>query len=334
MASKYGIIGVVMTVLIGIILVGSVLAPTIDDIQRTAGDEITISNDYDNSLKGDYYNEDVTIVISSDNTATSVADATFTINGTEYTNPSTGQKPIAFGDGFRLAVNGGSSASMGTIRGVDGDGNAVTTSLALGRTLTMTYTATTGEVVMTLVATSDPDTVLNTYTFTTTTLFAWKNDGNYVYYSSGSFTDVAITELRMANKTAGVFWYMNLSGVTVGEETIPYDVYVCTSGENIRPTSTTNYTLSASITVDDLELYDGTTDIYTGGTPVLTVTFKDTNGDVALAQDVTPSESFVYVEAVGHEASGTEYALYGAVLVVAIVAVALVGFRSFLGNRD
>lgn len=328
----------VITLTLSIILVGSILVPIVQDVQATAGAEVTYENGDDTSLRGDYYNEDVTIVISSPTDATSNADTTLTINGDSYDLLASGsQRPLAYADGLRIAVNNASvTSTVGTIRAVnESTSEFISSSIAFGRTLTVTYTEDTGEVVTELAATSDLTTVLSTYTFTTQSFFAWDTDGDYVYTAVDDFDDVYVTESLMESKTAGVFWYMNTTGVTVGDETIPYDVFVSVDGENIRPTSTTTYTLGASISVDGLSVVDGTTDIYSGGTPVLTVTFTETDtGTVAETLEVTPTESFVYSEAVGHESSGAAYSLYGVIPVIVIIAIVMMAAGMIYSKRD
>ena len=44
MNTKYGLVAVIMTVLVGVILIGTLLAPTIQGIQKTVGDEVTKEN--------------------------------------------------------------------------------------------------------------------------------------------------------------------------------------------------------------------------------------------------------------------------------------------------
>lgn len=99
MNNKFGLVAVIMTILVGVILIGTLLAPTIEGIQKTAGDEITLKN----SGVSDY----VLGRMSGDDSVTiEFTDSGTTLNGEPFTPLTQRQTwvPLAYADSGELDI--------------------------------------------------------------------------------------------------------------------------------------------------------------------------------------------------------------------------------------
>lgn len=292
MNSKIGLIGVVMTVLVGIILIGSVLAPTISEIKVTAGDEITKTNSWTygpnmSALEGEFK-------------MTATADDVIKINDVAYTGLGT-HAPYFMSD--KCIIYGASTYLICYIVKTDETTTTTVSDTFSSATATFDFEASDGLI------------TVSNGTTTATTTYTWA----YAYDPSGEYNYVSMT-LNGTSRT--IYWsdvsdFVFCGDYTSGENDTFYSVKdgVCYNAAGY----------DMSLTIPET-IADGTTDIY--GTDRLDI--KITMDD----ETYTPYNCLVKYEVSGHATEGAVYNLYGVVLVLAIVGIAVVGIRSFLGNRD
>ena len=331
-------IGLVIGLVIGVLLIGTLMAPVIDDIQKTSGDKITKTNESLINDRADYYDEDVTVVISSPTTATTGADVTLTINNYSVStanHPLT--VPIFMSDSVYLQINSSGSAASAGIYRINQTGLSPTNgNFNFGHeyTISFDYSDKTMSMVDKNLTNETSSTVVSD--IPVSFFFSIKENGKYLLTretASGgvtAFKEMFVNMAAIDDHTLGVFRDSN--SVTVGETSVSYVAVASKNGISVI-VNNTGYSGVGEVTVSGLDVASGTTDIYTGGTPSLTVTItNDETGDSA-SKTITPEASWCLAEASGHATSGAAYSLYGVFVVLFIVAVLMFAV-SYVINRD
>lgn len=309
--------GLIGGIVVAILLATAVLIPIIDSTQATIGDEITKINESSNINRADYYDEDVTIVLTGVANASDNSGTTITINDIEFENPNVGYVPLCVSDEFLIFFNSKTNSRMGGLTYFNGSATT-SVNLSASHEYTIVYSASDKTINMTNTDLSDSSTtdMLTDYP-TGDSLFTWKTDGSYIQTSD--FSNVFVKMDTIEDKTAGVFIIrqnIDIDGVSTPIEGIAYK-----GGEVIIPPTSGDYDISCNVNVTGLEIADGTTDIYTGGTPTFTISLTNTETSVVDTQTLTPTYSFVLEKATGHESGGTMYNLLGIIPILVIVGI-------------
>lgn len=293
---KTNILTLVITLVVGIILAGSLLAPVISDAQNTIGPEITMTNESSFVLKeadtGDVLKNVRTTV---DGTRT---DA-WTFNDTAIVGPSSGGTNWTVGvmsDSVYMQINAPDNASAGSWLYMDGTG----TYHYFGN-ITVTFTDTEIQI-----DTGNADTSANV-DYTWAYVICPYEEGEYIAPALGGTgyvskaTDVLLCGFYSTGELDTTYYYHDGNS------------YVSTEG----------YSMTANIA---LALHEGTTDIY-DATVSVTVT------DGVDSETFTPYRIFVPYEVTGHAASGASYSLLGAIPIMVIVALVMVAVGAIAYNR-
>lgn len=297
-------IGLVIGLVIGVLLIATLMAPTISDIQKTAGDKVIKTNGGNNPLLLDYYDDDFTMVYE---------DGTITIGDASLDRSSSTDYRIMYWEYGRVTLSRTSQATAIYIN----DYRTSSTAISINYNMSINYDA--SEKTLTVIKTSDESTVT---TITAETVMTIKNGGSYVYLpTSGIGSSYYTTDLI---KT-GSYGYLDTS-ITYGDYTL--EVVSNKNGISVfgLPEGT-EYT--ASLDVVGGSVVDGTTDIYSGGVPTFTIKI----GDDTITDNSYRFGQVVLKDVAGHADSGAAYSLYGVFVVLFIVAVLMFAVR-FVINRD
>lgn len=296
MDNKYGLIGVVLTVLVGVILIGTVMAPSITAIQMTAGDPVTYTNSGANVGIRDntaYYE------ITDDTSLTYVVDSTgITIGETNinYNTTATWGAVVWTDTGYFMVRQ-----STYAVRCEQYD---VETNTSTTTSYTSPVTATISGKTLTV---TDANEAEDTYTFTEGYCLDLREneDGKQLFMAvdltqrTGTFYLNSIDQLRCM----GIY--------SSGENDCYYSL------KNGTFTNTGDFTNDILAT---LTLVDDTTDVYQ------LESFKlDIGGE-----QFTPYYTILPLEIDGHSTSGAEYVLYGVVIVLFILVVFMVAVRALM----
>lgn len=269
-----------MVVVVGVIMIGSLTAPLIFDMQKNAGDKVTYTNTALNSYRLAENSEDVTISLEYDSDA-SLWDVT--IGTVEFTTASDGANAnICYSDAVTVTKSADGSMITVYYNGLELSSTANKTVVFSDGTVTVTNTTASTEV----------------YSADYTWLYVYDADGEYVNISGSAAIYVNTIEDIV------------MSGSYVSGENDTYYDY-----KDGVLTLSADYTSGLSY---DIDLVDGTTDVYKVSNIVLTV------GD----ETFTPYRVLVAAEITGHESSGAEYSLLGAIPIAMILGLIMlmVGF--------
>ena len=322
------ITGLVIALVVGGLLVGGLLAPTVAGIQNTVGDSTTITNPTPSHNYCDYYTEDVTIIF--DSPAGSTTNATTTISIGDYqTNMSVeGITEVLFiGDTFYIQINSSGNNSMGIIRGVY-NGTSMNGTMSLATQYTLEYIASTGAISLTALNHST-NTETTVFEVTSSVFFAIHENGKYSLtretYQGGTYAyeNMAIDPANIDNHTLGAS--ASTTNITVDGTQI-YVVWSLTKNGITAGTTTAGYTVTGTVEVaGTLELVDGTTDIYKGGTPTITLTaVKDDDPNATATVTFVPEASYILNKVSGHATAGPYYVMFGVLTLLAIVMLVVV----------
>ena len=303
------LIPLIMTLVVGIILAGSLLVPVLSDAQKTIGPEVTLTNNSPIVLRevesGD--------VLKCTSTYDTTSHNAWTLNDepiTPLTTSSLGWNVGVMSDGYYMQILGAENSNMA----IWYDMTSTTASINYANSATETYT-------------------LRTYTITF-------GDGTITTeFDSGSGSP--------STKTYEYSWGYTICPYGEGEYCAPVSggvgivkdsnqVILCgayTSGDldtmyyykdGQTYVSNDAYTMTANITT---AVHTGTTDVYDA-----TVSVDMTDGDDT--ESFTPYRILVPYEVTGHAASGASYSLLGAIPIIVIVAliVAAIGMVAVRRN--
>lgn len=306
MASKYGLVGAILTVLIGVILVGSVLAPVIDDVQKTAGDEVTLTNNSNivlrEAVEGDVLKCERTVITQG----SSYSDV-WTLNDETITNISSSAlawNVAVMSDGvFATVTASGSSPTAGAWYDMTSASplimNIGAGSLEEGSVATWTCEFGAENITVT-----DRNDNATEYPYTWAYVICPYSDGTYCAAVSGgvgivqSADDVVLCGAYTSGENDTMYYYKDGTS------------YV----------SNTDYTMTVDIAT---ELHEDTTDIYDA---TVTVAISD--------EEFTPYRILVPYEVSGHATDGAEYNLYGIIVVLFIVSLFAVAVTSILRRSE
>lgn len=297
------LIPLIMTLVVGIILAGSLLVPVLSDAQKTIGPEVTLTNDSPVVLR-EVEPGDVLIVTRS--TVDGVTDDVWTLNGEPVVGP-TGSADrwnvCIMSDGVYLQANAPANSAIG-VR-YDMTKSTPSANYLSGGGGTASYTFTFNE--DTIVLTSGENT-LSTYGYTWAYVMCPYGEGEYCAPIAGG---VGIVKDPNQVILCGAYTSGDLD-----------TMYYYKNGQTY--VSNTAYTMTANITT---AVHTGTTDIYDA-----TVSVDMTDGDDT--ESFTPYRILVPYEVTGHAASGASYSLLGAIPIIVIVAliVAAIGMVAVRRN--
>lgn len=297
---KNNILGVLVGIVIGVILIGSILAPTIEGIQKTAGDEITYTNSMNSKNKYHYdYVDSVDFSATYDTDNSRWSD--LTVNGTT----------IELIDDYMLAIlSDGYSLQIGTAGQLSPNiptDPATSASSYSGTERTIDIVFNGGE--WSVTGGSSGVIYSGTYTWVVT----YVEDGKYIarngnptnFYNSGDASDFIIYSGYYSTGDLDTFYAYGDGKLSIGVQ---------------------NYTGTVNL---NNTLVDGTTDIYKCVTCTMTIT--DTSTDDS--ETYTPYRCLVKETVTGHATSGAAYSMYGAIIILAIATLLIIGVR-IITNRD
>lgn len=281
-------LGILMGLVIGVILIGSLLAPTIEGIQQTAGDDATLNNQIKlDSPKYEIW-DGADITLAYDNTS-----GTYSVDGVSQSWGADTQRIIIASNDF-AARNGGALPNYQLqTQYVTLTSQLVNQSFEF-EVVNKEYSLTLGS---------------NEYTGKVDWLVYAKNDGSS---NLGQLTQTG---------TTGFFTSIHDDVIVLGN--------IYTTGENdtfysyYKGELTVNETYADVSSVDiGKTLKDGYTDIYD-----TTITVKV--GD----ETFTPYYILAPITVEGHETSGAAYSMYGAIIILALATLLILGVR-IITNRD
>lgn len=287
----------VVGIAICVILVGSVLAPVIDDAQKNAGEIVTYSNVMDSKNKYHYDYVDELTLIASD-LVSGRSYSTYTVNGQNIPVIDdymlavlTDTVSIQIGNSGQFAINIATDPYTST---VDPTGNS-----------TLTFTAKNGN---------------------------WKLDGSAgtIYEGSYSwvvsFVDGGSYIARNGNPTnfynsGNPADFILYSGMYTTGELDTFYAY----GNGAVSCGVADYT--GTVKFNNNVKVDGTTDVYRIGSVNVTISDGDTS------ETFTPYRSLVKETIIGHEDKGAAYSLYGAIPLI-VIAGLIVSAITLVRPRD
>lgn len=331
----------ILTLMIGAlvgIVVLSAFVPVVVATQTDIGEPITITNPSLINDLADYYDEDVTMIITSDVDTASILDATITIN--DYEIPLSGHTitvPIVFSEKDYLQIESSTSTSkVGIYRFYLDDGTNNTGDLAFGHTYTLTYSHADKTLSMTNLNISTDVTTTVIDSMPVDYFFAIKENGSYslTRQSAGggstAFENMIVTQPSIDDGTAGVFRVVGAK--TIEADTVGYAVGVSKYGIHTW-CSNPDYTVTATVGVSGLQLANGTTDLYTNGTPSINVTITKIADESETVFSETPEVSWVLHTVNGHATKGAMFEIIGLLPLIAgvglLLAVCIEVFRRY-----
>ena len=294
------ITGYVLALVLGAILVGGLLIPTVEGIQTNIGEEITLTNDSAIVLR-EIEDGDVLKCVRTKTSETAFSDA-WTLNDEPITNLSGTSLSWNVGlisDAIYMQINANSNNAAGIYYNMTLSNPSVlyfgiSSSAEVGDTGTSTFTVTTDGNI----------TVVSSNRATLTVPYTWGyvicnlDDGEYYSAETGGVgickkaSDLILCGAYTSGALDTMYSYVN--GVS----------YVSNSA----------YTM----TVDaDLTKHAGTTDIYDITTSVIM-------SDGANDETFTPYRIFLPYEVTGHANTGTYYVMFGVISILGIVAIIVI----------
>lgn len=303
------LIPLIMTLVVGIILAGSLLIPVLSDAQKTIGPEVTVTNDSAIVLR-EIEDGDVLKCVRTKTGATSWTDV-WTLNDDVISSLSGGSLAWNVGimsDAIYMQINSSGNSAAGTYYDM-------TRSTPAATYYGISSSAEIGDVGV--------------------TSFSFANGAATVTYNENTTLEVPYTWGYIVCPYEDGEYCAAVSG-GVGAVKDPNQVALCgayTSGDldtmyyykdGQTYVSNTAYTMTANITT---AVHSGTTDIYDA-----TVSVDMTDGDDT--ESFTPYRILVPYEVTGHAASGASYSLLGAIPIIVIVAliVAAIGMVAVRRN--
>lgn len=295
------VVSVVLTLTIGVILAGSVLMPVLSDAMAT---EDTFSNE------GYFYLDEFTDEYTFEWDATD--PTTMTVNGESFTYSNTSGLTVSLVLGEKFAVRmGNSNPSINFY----GNGSYVSTS-AGNPTFTLTYsegsvTATNGT------ATKTIESVTAIYGIVESGDYVMKKSSAVAYLNSGSDIVADSTIYASGQTYSGnnnIFWHL--------EGTIDNISYPDTFNSSL---TITNETLNGEYSSTHNDLYELTNIQFTATTNTAVV-YNVTASYFVVPAEVTAERSVHF--------TADEIAIIAVIPVIVIVALFIVGVRSFTRNND
>lgn len=318
------IIGFVIALVLGAILVGGLLAPTVAGIQDTVGNPITKSNSdiLHYGEYGSYADESFTMEIVNAEDATSVADTTIYLNGEQViVRDSFNRHIILDSDNLLVELNTRTNTSHPTIITYLDNGLTTQIESAMQKTVTVEYNKTAGTI--TVIVTPSGDTE-QTIVLDASYVFSISNVQDYCYINSSEyFPQCFITQKDIDNNTSGVI-SLYTTNIELDGETVYLKIVSDIDGVKVfNPVasgqSPTDKEITAKLNFSGLHIADGTTDILTGGTVTFSIYV-----DGEYHSDVTPTRYYIINEVSGHETAGPAYVMFGVIVLLGIVMLVVI----------
>lgn len=319
----------ILILMMGVLVSAVILAgfvPMFTAVQENAGESITKTNVSNYTEYGEYYSDNFVIVIDNPVSATSIKTSTFTVDGESLSmRESWSRHVILSSDNLVIEIDTSTSnTNLLYLTYTDNDGFVFNKEVPYHNVVTITY---------------DKDAHIITVTDTSSTVnlsvsaqycFALSNKQDYLFYNTGTqIADTFFSKGDLQTKTDGVIsvFAVNLS-INGGSDIFTW-VISDKSGTRVYYDPLA-YDGVINVTLDyvGIHLVDGTTDIYTGGTP--TYTFTAENGDTVTPSSSVASRSFVKTIADGHTDSGVMYDLFGLLPLIAGVGLLMSAVVYFL----
>lgn len=293
------ITGFVVALVLGAILVGGMLAPTVAGIQETVGDNVTYTNNImsTNQYRYDYV-DGLTLVATASETEGIQYD--YVVNGQAITLISDYMIAV-LSDGYSMQIGSGGQFSC-TI-----PSNPFVTSPTLSPSTypIVTLTMNNGEWVL---MGGDTEIASGNYSW----LVTYVDNGKYVAHN-GSVTGA------YCHKNPNDFIVYG-STYTSGE----LDTYYA-FGNGVMNWAVSDYTVTLNWSASKV---DGTTDIYKVTTCNITVT------DGENTESFTPYRCLYLYEVEGHKTTGPAYAMFGVITLLAIVMLVVVAANAVKGKYN
>lgn len=298
-------IGLVIGLVVGVLLIATLMAPTISEIQKTSGDKITLTNET-NSVFREAKSGDVLTCTSVYVTEESQNRNTWDLNGEPVVSPTGGGGAWELGimsDGVYMQIRGLRDSAMAIYydmtKAVPDQKTVSGASASNNRVLSYTF----GDSTIDMATTIGETTTTITFAYTWAYVVCPYGEGQYCAAVTGgegmisSADEIILCGAYTTGENDTMYWYK----------------------DGVSHLSNTAYTMAVDI---DTELHDNTTDIY----------------DFTLSVDIggetfTPYRVLVPYEVSGHKDSGAAYSLYGVFVVLFIVAVLMFAVR-YIINRD
>lgn len=292
---KNGILEIIVTVTIGIIFIGSLLAVTINEYSTS-----TAVYENDGVPYAEYDGEEHTIVVSYDGTKT-----TITTDGKVCETPNftlfAGGASIVYGSDAYIRLNG-----LGNIRAFSDNFYAV--NATAGNDVTIVLTSTNAAITVGTTTTDVP----------ITPLAYIASEGEYTLSTSPS---VAEDSIIIAGTTAltGSDYISFLANGTIDDLTV----------------GNAYSKLPTGITITDTEAVVNTTEVVTNLVRIDSVVFTATLSDSSTETGtytyfLAPKE----IQYDNPQYVGDYGGLFSAIIIIAVAALLLIGVRAITGNRD
>lgn len=305
---------------IGIIMLASVLIPVLSDGARAVTETTIYNTDYYQEY-GQYYENETTLVLDG-SAATVASEAVVSVNGdTIHMRNGFNRHVIATSDYLTIEMNTSASGNMCYITFIDIDDVFVfEQSVHTGAIVSLQYVPSEQSITLSYLG--------NTYTIHATYLFAVSTTNQYVYLNNNAqFAAAYVSEELIESKTAGVVYQYTASVSTSGGD---INVTLLSDKHGTRlfydPTQYTGE-ISVELVLNNIQLVDGTTDLYSSGTPSFVITTDD--GE----HTVEPTRSWIKYEINGHVSENSITHVLWAIPVIMIVAL-MIGFIAVNRNRD
>lgn len=307
---KTNVLTLVITLVLGVILAGSLLAPVVSEAQNTMT-AVTYTNEgYMDMDKMSYLDADYTLEYNNNVVTVTTGGKSFNIDGANF---SFDPRVMLFDQG-RIGITHGT----GTITNVGYvdifDETNANHAIKTGGTVTYTHAD------QTLTIVTQPGATAITYQITHA-IGAVEN-GQYVQIAANGFNQRYYTESLAESGKLGYFW----GAITYNSAT--YHVTI-SEGEIYSPQlDAAGIEWTGSITIGGSPtLVEGTTDIYTGGVPACTITIggSEYNTNVIYAA--------ILKDIPGHEVSSTS-SLLGVIPILVIVAILMTAVGAIALRRN
>lgn len=301
--NKIGLVGVIMTILIGVILIGSVLSPSITNVNDMQNTKITNtgSNTYFYTVDGD---DDYQLV--SDPVYTN-----FTINGEKFNLGGSGT--LLNTDQCRVTKSG-HYLSLYDVTG-ERSSNVNTQNYLIIITYTASTKVFTYDVYSGLTVESG---IANTYSY---------NIEKNIIYMNPKGDYVAISNNQDDQGNYPTYYINNLNQIAAGGAytTGELDTAYFSSGSTVS-VGNTSYTGSATATTTPSDEY---TDVMSATAYTVTIT------DGTNEESFVPFTTYVPKTIEGHTTQDNTFiGLTGIIVVLFVIVLFVVAVRSLVGNRD
>ena len=259
------LIPIVITLVVGIILAGSVLMPVLSDAQKNAGASVTKTNSEPYTEYGEYYTEGFTMVIDNPTTATNIKTTTVTVNDESITTRDSWSRHVILSSNNLIVEIDTSTSNTNLLYATyqNTDGFVFNQEIAYHNAVTITYDKAAGTITVSDTAESIDITVSASY------CFALSNNKEYLFYNTANqIAGANFSEKDITNKVDGVIsvFALNLK-VNGGDDMFTWVISDKSGTRVFYDPAAYEGVITATLDYVGAHLVAGTTDIYTGGTP-------------------------------------------------------------------